>query len=83
MGNAVVAEELAGSDELDELYKLDASETEPEDEGDEEADEETTKTPRSLTKCRTDDLCGRTRETPASARARVLGYTSNAHRTLR
>ncbi len=40
MGNAVVAEELAGSDELDELFKLDASETEPEPEPDEEGDED-------------------------------------------
>jgi len=40
MGNAAVAEELTGSDELDELYRLDASETEPEDEDDEEGDEE-------------------------------------------
>ena len=40
MGNAGVAEELAGSDELEELYRLDASETEPEDEEDEEGDEE-------------------------------------------
>jgi hypothetical protein len=39
MGNAVVAEELAGSDELDELFKLDASETEPEDEDDEDDEE--------------------------------------------
>jgi hypothetical protein len=39
-GNAVVAEELAGSDELDELFKLDASETEPEDEDEEEGDED-------------------------------------------
>ena len=39
MGNAAVAEELVGSDELDELYRLDASETEPEDD-DEEDDEE-------------------------------------------
>ena len=31
MGNVAVAEELAGSDELDELYRLDASETGPED----------------------------------------------------
>lgn len=31
MGNVAVAEELAGSDELDELYRLDASEAEPED----------------------------------------------------
>jgi hypothetical protein len=36
MGNAAVAEELAGSDEL---YKLDASETEPEDEDDEDDEE--------------------------------------------
>ena len=34
MGNVAVAEELAGSDELDELYRLDASEGEPEDEPD-------------------------------------------------
>jgi hypothetical protein len=40
MGNAVVAEELAGSDELDELFKLDASETEPEPEDEEEGDED-------------------------------------------
>jgi hypothetical protein len=40
MGNAAVAEELPGADELDELYRLDASETEtepePEDDGDED-----------------------------------------------
>ena len=30
MANVAVAEELAGSDELDELYRLDASEPEPE-----------------------------------------------------
>ena len=35
MGNAAVAEELPGADELDELYRLDASEPEPEDDGDE------------------------------------------------
>jgi hypothetical protein len=52
MGNVAVAEELAGSDELAELYRLDASEPEPEpdpepgededdpDEGDEEAEPE-------------------------------------------
>jgi len=40
MGNATVAEELTGSDELDELYRLDASETEPEDEDEDEGDEE-------------------------------------------
>jgi hypothetical protein len=40
MGNVVVAEELTGSDELDELFKLDASETEPEPEDDEEGDED-------------------------------------------
>jgi hypothetical protein len=38
MGNVSVAEELASAEELDELYKLDASETGPED--DEEDDEE-------------------------------------------
>ena len=32
MGNAAVAEELPGADELDELYRLDASEPEPENE---------------------------------------------------
>ena len=31
MGTAAFAEELPGVDELDELYKLDASETGPED----------------------------------------------------
>ena len=36
MGNVAVAEELAGSDELDELYRLDASEGEPEDEPDDD-----------------------------------------------
>jgi hypothetical protein len=35
MGNLAVAEELLGSDELDELYKLNASESEPEDDEDE------------------------------------------------
>jgi hypothetical protein len=43
MGNAAVAEDLLpGSDELDELYQLDASETgpeEPEEDGDENDDE--------------------------------------------
>ncbi len=36
MGTAAVAEEQAGVDELEELYKLDASETEPEDDEDED-----------------------------------------------
>jgi hypothetical protein len=36
MGNVAVAEELVGSDELEELYRLDASESEPEDEPDDE-----------------------------------------------
>jgi hypothetical protein len=41
MGNLAVAEELAGSDELDELFKLNATETEPEDdEQDEDEDDE-------------------------------------------
>jgi len=39
MGTVAVAGELAGSDELDEVYRLDLSETEPEDD-DEEDDEE-------------------------------------------
>jgi hypothetical protein len=36
MGNLTLAEELAGSDELDELYKLKASESQPEEEDDDE-----------------------------------------------
>jgi len=40
MGNLAVAEELAGSDELEELYRLDASETGPEEEEEEDEDEE-------------------------------------------
>ena len=42
MGTAVVAEELPGAEELDELYRLDASETEPEPEDDEDDDEDDT-----------------------------------------
>jgi hypothetical protein len=38
MGIAAVAEELAGSDELEELFRLDASESEPEDDEDEDED---------------------------------------------
>ena len=40
MGNVAVAEELAGSDELDELYRLDASESDPEDEPEDDDDEQ-------------------------------------------
>jgi hypothetical protein len=43
MGNAAAARELPGIEELDELYRLDASEREPEDEeeaGDFDEDEE-------------------------------------------
>jgi hypothetical protein len=40
MGNAASAEELAGIDELEELYKLNASETEPEDDDEDDEDEE-------------------------------------------
>jgi len=36
MGNVAVAGELAGSDELDEVYRLDLSETEPEDDEDDD-----------------------------------------------
>jgi hypothetical protein len=40
MGNVAVAEELAGRDELDELYRLDASESDPEDKPDDEDEDE-------------------------------------------
>lgn len=40
MGNVAVVEELTGIDELDELFKLDASETEPEDDEDEDDEDE-------------------------------------------
>ena len=40
MGNLAVAEELAGSDELEELYRLDASETGPEEDEDGEEEKE-------------------------------------------
>jgi hypothetical protein len=40
MGNLAVAEELAGSDELEELYRLDASEAGPEEDEEEEEEEE-------------------------------------------
>jgi hypothetical protein len=38
MGTAVVAEELPDADELEELYRLDASEPEPEGEDDGDGD---------------------------------------------
>jgi len=40
MENLALAEVPAGSDELDELYKLQASESEPEEEDEEDAEEE-------------------------------------------
>jgi hypothetical protein len=44
MGTAVVAEELPDADELEELYRLDASEPEPENEdggqGDDDGDDD-------------------------------------------
>jgi hypothetical protein len=40
MGTAVVAEELPDADELEELYRLDASEPEPEDEDEDDDDGE-------------------------------------------
>jgi hypothetical protein len=41
MGTAVVAEELPDADELEELYRLDASEPEPENEdGDEDTSDD-------------------------------------------
>jgi hypothetical protein len=40
MGYVAVAEDLAGIDDLDELYEMDASEAEPEDEDDDETGDE-------------------------------------------
>ena len=40
MGNVAVTRELAGSDELEELYKLNASETGPESEPQDDEDED-------------------------------------------
>lgn len=41
MGNVAVADELAGADTLEELYRLDATETEPdEDDDDDDEDDE-------------------------------------------
>jgi len=40
MGNLAFAEELLGSDELDELYKLNASESEPEDDDEDDEDDD-------------------------------------------
>ena len=40
MGNVTVAEELAGSEELDELCKLDASESAPEEDDGEDEEED-------------------------------------------
>ena len=40
MGNAPIAAELASADELEELFELDASETDPETDEDDEDDDE-------------------------------------------
>jgi hypothetical protein len=40
MGTAVMAEELPYADELEELYRLDASEPEPENEDDDQDDDD-------------------------------------------
>lgn len=40
MGNITVAEELTGADTLEELYRLDATETEPEEGDDEDLEDE-------------------------------------------
>jgi hypothetical protein len=40
MGNVAVAEELTGTDELEELYELDASESHPEDDEEEDDDDD-------------------------------------------
>ena len=39
MGNAAIAEELPGTGELDELFRLSASESTPEDDEDEDEDD--------------------------------------------
>jgi hypothetical protein len=39
MSSATLAEELVSTEELDELYRLDASESDPEDEEDEDEEE--------------------------------------------
>lgn len=39
MGTVTIAEELAGRGELEELWKLDASESAPEEDGGEDADD--------------------------------------------
>lgn len=44
MGTVTVAEELAGRDELEELWKLDASESAPEEDDGEDADDTDTDT---------------------------------------
>ena len=60
MENAAFAGELAGNTELEELYRLDASEAE---------------TPRNPTWSRTDDLCGRARAYGnAAVRTRLRRY---------
>jgi hypothetical protein len=48
MGNLALAEELAGRDELDELYKLDLSETEPEDDEDEDDEDDDEEEPEEI-----------------------------------
>ena len=48
MGNLATVEELAGSDELEELYRLDATETGPEEEEEVEAPEEEEMAPRGM-----------------------------------
>jgi hypothetical protein len=40
MGNAAAAVELPGAEELDELFRLDASETEPEPDDDEDDEDD-------------------------------------------
>ena len=40
MGNVAVADELAGADTLEELYRLDATETEPDEDGEDDEDED-------------------------------------------
>ncbi len=72
MGNVALAEDLVSIDELEELFELDASESEPEDdeEDDDEEDDEDDEG-SSLRKSRTaDPAAGRVRMRNAPVRTR-------------
>jgi hypothetical protein len=56
MGNVAFAEELAGIDELDELYELNASETGPEDMPHEEPGDMPHEEPEDMPHAEPDDM---------------------------